>query len=98
VELGTESPIEFSVFNRRDAYLEVRVFGEVVTPRRRLVSAPFALKAEGEVPEGAVVMGEQAGDTAITGLGYTQLGDTAGRIICIGRTLFIQVRREYPSE
>ncbi|HUT52935.1 MAG TPA: penicillin-insensitive murein endopeptidase [bacterium] len=78
VNLGEAEPIPFSALNGRNAYLEVRIFGETIGPRSRIVSAPFALKSEGEVSEGAVILGELSGDTAITNLGYTQQGDTIG--------------------
>src|SRR3990172_3405714 len=58
VNLGAAEPIEFSALKAKNAYLEVRVFGEVLGPRKRIVSAPFALKAEGEVPEGGIILGQ----------------------------------------
>ena len=55
------------------------MFGEVLGPRRRIVSVPFALKAEGEVPEGGIILGQTSGDPNILGLGYTVIsGDTIG--------------------
>jgi DNA-binding beta-propeller fold protein YncE len=72
VSLGQSEPLEFSMFNGKNAWLEVRIFGESVAPRRRIVSVPFALKAEGEVPEGGIILGQNSGDAAILDLGYTQ--------------------------
>ncbi len=74
--LGAVEPIEFSIFNGKDAYLEVRVFGKTLGPRARVVSSPFALKVEGEVPEGAIILSELSGDTAITNFGFTEQGST----------------------
>jgi hypothetical protein len=52
INLVEAEPIEFSALKGRNAYLEARIFGVALAPRKRIVSAPFALKAEGEVPEG----------------------------------------------
>ena len=62
VELWAVEPIPFGAVLGDAAWLEVRVFGEALGARRRLVSAPFALRAEGEIPEGAVVLGRTSGD------------------------------------
>jgi hypothetical protein len=72
------SPVEFGVFNGRDAWLEVRIFGETLTPRRRIVSAPFALRAEGEVPPGGIILSQTDGDAGILARGYTQEVNTIG--------------------
>jgi hypothetical protein len=72
------SPIPFSVFTGKNAWLEVRFQDQLLSPRRQIVSAPFALKAEGEVPEGGIILGAQSGDANILGLGYLQESDTVG--------------------
>jgi DNA-binding beta-propeller fold protein YncE len=80
VELGADSPLTFATFERLNVWLEVRIFGEALGPRRRIVSAPFALRAEGEVPEGAVILSQNSGDANILALGYTQEGGTVGAL------------------
>jgi len=53
VALGAVSPIDASVFSSPNRYLEVRVEGEMLGPRRPLLSVAYALKAE-SVADGAI--------------------------------------------
>ena len=76
VELGEEDPLPASVFDGPEAWLEVRIGGETQGPRQRLPSAPYALRTEGEVPRGAVILSPLSGDSAVIALGYAEEGDT----------------------
>ncbi|MCX7019661.1 MAG: glycosyl hydrolase family 28-related protein [bacterium] len=44
-ELGTVNPFSVSVLNAGEAWIDVAVDGHLMPPRRRLTSAPFALRA-----------------------------------------------------
>jgi hypothetical protein len=46
VLLGTTNPIPASVFSGTNAYLEIAVQGTVLRPRTRLVTTPYAFRAE----------------------------------------------------
>jgi len=46
VLLGSVSPLAPGIFSNPELYLEVSVNGEALTPRQRITSVPFAVKAE----------------------------------------------------
>jgi hypothetical protein len=80
VELGAAEPIPFSALKQKNAYLEVRVFGVMLSPRKRIVSAPFALKAEGEVPGGGNTRTDERG-REYSGTGLQAGGRDGGRVL-----------------
>jgi hypothetical protein len=45
VALGTYTPLQQSWFGHSDVYVEVRVEGDVITPRQKLNSVAFAMQA-----------------------------------------------------
>jgi DNA-binding beta-propeller fold protein YncE len=97
VELGAVSPLAFATFENLNAWLEVRIFGQALAPRRRIVSAPFALRAEGEVTPGAIILGQALNDPNITDLGYTCDGSTIKSFYVYQKKSFSQSPQRVPT-
>jgi len=79
--LGSVNPISSSAFNGQNLYLGVRVGSDSeMSPRKRVVSAGYAFKADNGVPSGAIVLWDGAGCPQ----GWTRMAELDGKFLVGG--------------